>query len=196
VKPERHPYEHAPHGAARHLDAVTIALGMVIAMAGIFAVVYAFRATAIAVIVSGFALVIAGLVRTVEAIVHRGTREPGRGILTGILHLVVGAMFLWRPDLTMLSLTLMLGIMFFAGGFGRIFIALSARHPAWGWALMSGALSVLLGMFVVFSWPVSSLWLVGTLVGVELLGTGIAFVAAGFELHRFERRIDDAIGSH
>lgn len=196
MEPERHVYERTPHGVTRHLDTVTIALGMLIGLAGIFAVVYAFRASAIVVIVSGFALVLAGLVGIAEAIVHRKTREPGRRVLIGVLHTVVGAMFLWRPDITMLSLTLLLAAMFFEGGLARIFIALSTKHSAWGWSLMSGALSILLGLFVVFNWPLSTLWLIGTLVGIELLSTGITLVAAGFQMHRIERRIDEPIGSH
>jgi uncharacterized membrane protein HdeD (DUF308 family) len=189
------------HGTAgpvadRHLDSITIAVGLAIGLAGIFSVIYAFRASALIVAIAGWSLLIAGIVRVVDSIVRRDTQEPTHGLLTGVVHGVVGGMFLWRPDLTMMSVTLLIGVMFFAGGFGRTFLAFSTRHPAWGWAIASGVLSLLLGLYVVLTWPISSLWVIGTLVGVELLGTGIALTATGFAMHRIERRIYDRVRSH
>ncbi len=189
-------YENAPSGAHRHLDTITVALGLLIGFAGIFSVIYAFRAGAIVLVIGGCSLLIAGLVEVAEAVVHRGEREPTRGLLSGILHGVVGAMILWRPESTLLTLTLLLGVMFFAGGLGRVFTAFATRHPAWGWAVASGLLSVLLGIYVVGTWPLSSFWLIGTLVGIELMGTSMALLATGFTLNRIERHFDRTAGSH
>ncbi len=186
---------HAPLGAHRHLDTVTIVLGALITLAGIASLVYAARASAIVLVATGVALVIGGGVRLVEAIAHRERREPGQGILTGVLYLVVGGMMLWRPELTLMSVTLLLAALFFAGGIARAAIAVATRHIAWGWTLVSGLLSIMLGLFIAASWPVSSLWLVGTLVGVELVGAGMALVASGFFLNRIERRVEQILGT-
>lgn len=193
MRPRRDIYGTVPPVMHRHLDTITIVLGLAIGFAGIFSVIYAFRASALIVAIAGWALLIAGIVRIADSTVRRKTNEPTNGLLTGVVHAVVGAMFLWRPDLTILSVTLLIGVMFFAGGFGRAFLAFSTRHPAWGWAVASGALSVLLGLYVVLTWPVSSLWVIGTLVGVELLGEGIALLATGFAMHQVERRVDHAV---
>ncbi|NUP07637.1 MAG: HdeD family acid-resistance protein [Polyangiaceae bacterium] len=188
-------YEPLPRGGVRHLDTVTILFGALVVIAGMFALVYAFYATAYAILVSAIALLIAGFARIVDAVVHRRSRELGHGILTGVLHAVVGGLMLWRPDVTMLAVTLLIGALFFAGGIGRTAMALSTRHIGWGWSLFSGLLSVGLGLYIAFTWPVSSLWLIGTLVGVELLNTGFALLASGFYLHRAERRIEEVFAT-
>jgi uncharacterized membrane protein HdeD (DUF308 family) len=196
MRHQRDIYGTAPPALHRHLDTITIAVGLAIGLAGIFAVIYAFRASALIVAIAGWSLLIAGVVRVVDSILRRDTHEPTHGLLTGVVHGVVGGMFLWRPDLTMMSVTMLIGVMFFAGGFGRMFLAFSSRHPAWGWAVGSGVLSIMLGLYVVLTWPISSLWLIGTLVGVELLSTGIALVATGFAMHQVERRFDRTVRSH
>lgn len=189
-------YASTPPMMHRHLDTITIAVGMAIGFAGIFSVIYAFRASALIVAIAGWTLLVTGIVRIADSIVRRDVHEPTNGLLTGVVHAVVGGMFLWRPDLTIMSVTLLIGVMFFAGGFGRAFLAFSTRHPAWGWAVASGVLSIVLGLYVVLTWPVSSLWVIGTLVGVELLGEGIALFATGFAMHHVERRFDDVARSH
>jgi uncharacterized membrane protein HdeD (DUF308 family) len=187
--------DYARSGAFRHIDTVTIVLGVLTAIAGLFSLAYAFRSTTIVVVATGLALVAGGAFKLIDAIVHRKEREAGRGIVAGVLYGVVGVMMLARPDLTMLSLTMLLGVLFFATGINRIVVSLATRYAGWGWELASGIMSVILGILVIFNWPISSFWLIGTLVGVELLTSGFALMAAGFLLHRVERRVDEALPS-
>jgi len=44
------------------------------------------------------------------------------------------------------------------------------------WVLGSGVLSLLRGLLIWNQWPVSGMWAVGVLVGVDLLSTGISMV--------------------
>jgi uncharacterized membrane protein HdeD (DUF308 family) len=50
--------------------------------------------------------------------------------------------------------------------------------------LASGVLSLILGLLIWSQWPVSGLWAVGVLVGVNLLGTGMALVTLASALNK------------
>jgi uncharacterized membrane protein HdeD (DUF308 family) len=45
--------------------------------------------------------------------------------------------------------------------------------------LFSAALAVLLGFLLIAEWPMSGLWAIGTLVGINLLFSGASLVAIG-----------------
>ena len=66
-------------------------------------------------------------------------------------------------------------------------IVVSFRYkPAtgWKWLLASGLLSLILGLLIWNQWPVSGMWAVGALVGVNLLGTGLALAALASTLNK------------
>ncbi len=69
------------------------------------------------------------------------------------------------------------GRVFILEGIWKIVSSLSYRSASgWVWVLGSGVLSLLLGLLIWNQWPVSGMWAVGVLVGVDLLSTGISMV--------------------
>lgn len=50
------------------------------------------------------------------------------------------------------------------------------RYPLWGWTFVNGAISAVLAGAVIYLWPVSSIWLIGNLVGIPLLLFGAEFM--------------------
>jgi uncharacterized membrane protein HdeD (DUF308 family) len=74
-----------------------------------------------------------------------------------------------------------LAILLVVQGFTRIINAFQCRHvSAWGWVLMSGVLSILLGMMLYFKWPYSGLWALGLFLGVDLIFDGWTMVMLAF----------------
>ena len=64
-------------------------------------------------------------------------------------------------------------------------MALRVRdHDSWGWLLASGILSVLLGVLIWAQWPASGLWVIGLLVGIQLLFTGWSLVMLALAARR------------
>jgi uncharacterized membrane protein HdeD (DUF308 family) len=53
--------------------------------------------------------------------------------------------------------------------------------------LLSGVISVVLGLLIWRQWPVSGMWAVGVLVGVDLLTTGISMMAIAFTIKQLTR---------
>ena len=69
----------------------------------------------------------------------------------------------------------MLSIFLVVQGMFEIIMAFQVRPmPNWGWMLFSGALSLLLGVMLWSGWPENSIWLIGLLVGISLISSGIS----------------------
>jgi len=128
----------------------------------------------------GAALMIGGLARLFTAF---GADSFGAGALAflwGLLVAVSGFYIFANPGLGLATLTLVLAMMFFAGGLTQIFVALKMRPTAgWGWTLTGGIITVLLAFMIWRQFPFSGLWLVGTLVGIHLMFAGMSTVTVG-----------------
>ena len=95
-----------------------------------------------------------------------------------LLALVAGVVILAFPTQAILSLTFILAIFFAAEGMGRLAFAWQIRHSGgWGWLALSGLLGIALGIFIVAALPQTSTWVIGLLVGVNLLIYGIGLLA-------------------
>jgi uncharacterized membrane protein HdeD (DUF308 family) len=100
------------------------------------------------------------------------------GMLGGVLALVAGLVLLRNPESTLLALSLAIGAVMLINGIFRLVAAVQQRE-ARAAMVLSGVLSLLLGLLVFTQWPTSALWLVGTLLGVQLLVDGAALIIVG-----------------
>jgi uncharacterized membrane protein HdeD (DUF308 family) len=67
----------------------------------------------------------------------------------------------------------------------RIFLAFSMkRETPWIWVLLSGVITLLLGLLILAHWPVSSLYILGVFLGIDLIMAGAAWIGLGFGLRR------------
>ena len=76
---------------------------------------------------------------------------------------------------------------FLVGGIFRVVIAAAVRFQNWGWAVVGGLLSIVLGVMIWQDWPESSVWAVGLLVGIDLIFTGWTWVALALGLRTLPR---------
>jgi uncharacterized membrane protein HdeD (DUF308 family) len=58
-----------------------------------------------------------------------------------------------------------------------------------GWLLVNALITLLLGGLIWFHWPSSSVWAIGTLVGVNLLMTGISRLMFGLAARKLVNRV-------
>jgi uncharacterized membrane protein HdeD (DUF308 family) len=83
----------------------------------------------------------------------------------------------------------MLAGYFFASGLFHAITSVMDRYARWGWDFVYGAISLFLGVVVMSEWPVSAVWLVGTLVGLGILFRGVALMAGSLTLRRALRDV-------
>ncbi len=132
----------------------------------------------------GWVFTIGGITQLVYAI---QTREEGqfiwkllRNLLIGFLYFVAGLLLLIYPLEGLLSLTLIVGVSILGSGLTQIFWAFLWRPDSdWGW-MARGILATVLGILVLVDWPSNTPWLIGLLVGINLIsdGLGIATFSA------------------
>ena len=104
-------------------------------------------------------------------------------MLGATLALVVGIAFLRRPGLSVAGLTLLLALVLLAGGLTRIMGGI-VEHENRGWIIADGVIGLLLGLLILFGWPGSTLWVLGTFLGIYLIVEGVTFILLGFSLRR------------
>lgn len=136
----------------------------------------------------GFLMIIGGIIQAVRSFKTRELPGFWPSLFSGILFIVVGVLIVESPLLGMMSLTALLAAFFMFEGLFRIVMGIQFRkHAQWLWLILSGVLSLVLAIIVIQNWLVSSLWLVGTLLGVYLLFFGISFILLSVETTHMTR---------
>ena len=155
-----------------------IALGVLLLIAGIIILGNAVLATVASVVFIGWLALGAGLVGIVASLFRIGKDGFWSTALGGGLLTVLGVMILRYPDAAILTLTLVAGALFLATGVTRIIAAFEFRSPHWP-LLISGLFSLALGLIVLFNVVEASLFLLGILVGVQVLIDGVTLLLVG-----------------
>ena len=89
--------------------------------------------------------------------------------LAAVLFGVVGILMVLRPVASAEMLTLLMGAFFLVVGLFQLIEPFWIGLPGWGWHVLNGIITLVLGVLVLTQWPVSGLWVIGMFVGVELI---------------------------
>lgn len=109
--------------------------------------------------------------------------------LVALAYIVIGIYLVLHPLLRVASLTLLLASLFFAEGVLEVISYFqTARHRGSGWLLFDGIITLILGGLIWAHWPSSSLWVIGTLVGVSMIISGVARMMISLALRRLAAR--------
>ena len=170
------------HRYESHGWGVPMTIGILLIAAGTFALYAAVLTSLVSVIYLGIMLMVVGVLEMISAFRARHSGPFVVYFLAGLMSLVIGGLFLYRPLASLASLTLLMAGFLFASGLFRGITSVVDRHPRWGWDLAYSLVALALGVYMVAQWPLSSLWVLGTVVAVEILARGIALVAASWVL--------------
>jgi uncharacterized membrane protein HdeD (DUF308 family) len=157
-----------------------VALGLLFAALGVAGLVNAFTATVVTVLFVGWCFVIGGFAEAAHAVFRRGWSGFWLDLITGLFTGVAGVLIVQHPLAGASVLTVVIGVLFLVGGLFRIFAGVATRCPYPGWFVLHGIVSALLGGMILSDWPETSVWVIGTLVAVDLLIDGLRLVSFGF----------------
>jgi uncharacterized membrane protein HdeD (DUF308 family) len=119
-------------------------------------------------------ILIDGIAQFVYAFRSKGIGRTIWKLLISVLYIVVGFYLLAHPLMGLAGLTLLLAMFFFVEGIVDIgTFVWSRKSEGSEWLLLHGIVTLLLGVMIWRHWPFSSLWALGTLVGISMLLTGI-----------------------
>lgn len=106
-------------------------------------------------------------------------------LIFGLIYAGAGFMLIYNPVLGSLTLTWLLAIVYMVLGVIRIAASLSMRLPHWGWAFFNGLITAGLGALILNQWPASGLYVIGLFVGIDLVFTGISYIATASAAREF-----------
>jgi uncharacterized membrane protein HdeD (DUF308 family) len=162
-----------------------VALGVVYLVAGFIALGSVLSATVVSVFLVGIMMIIAGVAEVINAFEVRGWGKFLLWLLLGALYIIAGLVTFRNPLLAAAVLTLILGVALVASGIMRIILAFSVQRDApWIWVLLSGAITLLLGALILARWPISSLYILGLFLGIDLIFAGIGWLGLGLGLRQ------------
>jgi uncharacterized membrane protein HdeD (DUF308 family) len=162
-----------------------VALGVVYLVVGLIALGSVVTATVASVLVVGVMMIIAGVAEVFSAFQIKSWGKFLLWALLGVLYIIAGFVTFENPLLAAVVLTLILGASLVASGIMRIFLAFSMkRETPWIWVLLSGVITLLLGLLILARWPVSSLYILGLFLGIDLIMAGVGWIGLGFGLRR------------
>jgi len=156
---------------------IVVSISMIIL--GLLAIIHPFFASVVASNILGFILLVFGVLQLIYAFqTLRGQIGPFiLNILCGFFYIASGLIILRNPILSILNLTLLIGILFFIEGAIQVIHAFELKPTKnWGWMLASGISGIILGILIWSNWPADSLQILGLLVGINLLTTGLSLL--------------------
>jgi uncharacterized membrane protein HdeD (DUF308 family) len=153
----------------------SIFMGIILMVAGFAAIWIPFAAGLASTIFFGCLVLFSGIAHWVYAWFGRNASGVLWQILIGLVYVIAGATMLLLPVNAVFALTLVLACYIaIEGVFEIVFFSRLRLLPGSAWFLVDGIISLLLSVLIFVGWPSSSLWALGTLVGVSLLFSGVA----------------------
>lgn len=162
-----------------------IATGVATVVIGVLAILAPLASGLVFDMLFGALFIGAGIVELIDAF-RAGTWQRGGLLLglAGLVSLAAGILYVVRPMVGLIALTVVfLAYLIFVGAF-RIVMAfqLPRGSPGKFWAFASGVVALVLAYLAIGQLPNISMWFIGTYVGVSLIFAGVARIslARGF----------------
>jgi uncharacterized membrane protein HdeD (DUF308 family) len=168
----------------------SIVLSILMIIAGFLAIVIPPVAGIAVTIFIGWLLVFSGVMHLVFGWHTRSAGAIVWEVLLGIVYIIAGVYLLWNPVLGLVSLTLALAIYLLFEGALEFGLAMRLRPaPGWGWLLFDAIVTIILAVMIWRTWPSSSAWVLGLLVGVSMLFSGVARLMLSLAARRFAAQL-------
>ena len=159
--------------------------GVLLTVAGVFAIIYPFVSSVAVIVLLGWLLIISGVLQGLSLIGARHVPHFWLQLISLILAVLIGFLFLRDPAQGLLTVTLLLIVFFMIEGLSKVVFALTIRpFPNWGWMLGSGIMGIILSLVLWASLPVTAVWLVGLLLGIQLISVGTATTYLAWQVRR------------
>jgi uncharacterized membrane protein HdeD (DUF308 family) len=169
--------EHIPVEIVRHASTWSIVWGVLLIIFGMLAVGSPFLAAVAVNVVIAWLIILAGVVHLILAFHAHRTGSLIWKLLVGAAYLFFGVYLIMHPVLGVASLTLALASLFLIEGVLDIVLFFKMRTMRGSsWVLVDGIITLLLGLMIYLHWPSSSVWAIGTLVGVSMIISGVTRV--------------------
>jgi uncharacterized membrane protein HdeD (DUF308 family) len=167
-----------------------LAEGVVLVVLGLAAIALPPVAGLATTVILSWLLLVAGLVGLFSTL--RAKEAPGFvwSLLSSVAALAAGVVLLWNPLAGLVTLTFVLTAYFVVDGVLMIVLALSHKSELsgrWEWMLVNGIIDIVLAAIVITGMPGTLVWVLGLLVGIDLLFGGATLIAMALQARQESR---------
>ena len=136
----------------------------------------------------GWLLMLSSIVMAVHT--WQTNKRDWLGWLKAFIFLLVAMMIFGNPLTGVAAVGFLFAFYFFMDSFASFALAFELRPVSMWWmSLINGVLSAVLGFILISSWPIGSLYLVGLLVGANLLLDGVSLLSFGMAAKSLEKEL-------
>jgi uncharacterized membrane protein HdeD (DUF308 family) len=161
-----------------------LVIGIALVILGMITIGYAVEMTIVSVLFLGWLLIIGGVFEVIHGFSRRQWSGFFINLLAGVLYAVAGVVMIANPALAAVSLTLLIAIILIVAGLFRLVVAFSTPLHHRGWLILNGVISILLGVMIWRSWPVSGLWVIGMFIGIDMIFDGWTEIMLALSVRR------------
>ena len=174
--------------AVRERWALFVAVGVGMLVAGGIASTDLFAAALVSAIYIGAMMLVAGALEIAHAFVAHGKRKRSIPLFSGVFYFLTGFVIVLDPILASASISFVIGLFLCLSGISRILYGLrKRRQKGFGWIVGSRLSSFTVGALVFALWPGIGLWLLGSILTVDLVFQGCGFLIFGLALRSHSR---------
>ena len=167
----------------------SIALGVLMILAGMLAILAPLVAGVVIVYVVAWTAIFNGGAQLVYGLRSHSGGKLVLEILLGLLYIVAGCFILLHPAGGLLALTLIIACILLVYGVFALVLAFQMRPlPGWGWVLFDAIITILLGGMIWAHWPLNSEWVVGTLIGISFIASGVSRLMLSLAVRKLAAR--------
>jgi uncharacterized membrane protein HdeD (DUF308 family) len=169
-----------------------IVLGILTALLGLLLLANPLFAATITTVFIAWTLIAVAIFEVVQMFLAKGLGDYFASLLLGLVYGFGGARLLLNPLWGVAVLTEVLGaVLVFQACATAVWAFQVKRVSGWGWLLVDAVITAILGLLILGHWPASSMWAIGTLVGVAVLMRGITRIALSMRLRMVTNRVEE-----
>jgi len=152
----------------------SMVLSVLMMIAGVLAIVVPPAFGLAVTILLGWLLVFCGAAHLAFAWETRHSGGLWWGLLLGVVYILAGGYLALQPMAGLASLTLVLAAYLLVESILEFILAYQLRPlTGSGWLVLDGIVTLILAIMIGWTWPSSTLWVIGTLVGISMLFSGM-----------------------
>lgn len=153
----------------------SVALSVTLIVLGVIAVVLPEIGGLAVALYFGYVLVLGGVALLLFAWRTHAAGVMSLQVVLGMVYMLIGGFLIAKPGAGLASLTLLLAGYLLLEGLLELTVAFRVQPRAGRtWLIIDGVVALVLAAAIVTSWPRSAAWIVGTLVGINLIFGGIS----------------------
>ncbi|RDE09352.1 HdeD family acid-resistance protein [Pelagibacterium lacus] len=168
-------YQEAIRDSVRRSAFLYLVQAGLMIVAGILAIIFPIFSAQTITLAIGWLLILSGLMQGLSLIATWRASYASLQLMSAVLGVLIGVLILMNPAQSIIGFSLLIVVFFMMEGLGKLIWALTIRPlPGWPWVALSGALGMVLSVFLIANLETAASWVLAMLVGLQLIVIGAA----------------------